>query len=212
MRTLTAALRLAALALWLALPAHAAAAADTATLSSLAEHVAQYPVVRADFTQTRQMAALKRPVVTAGKIVYSRERGVLWQIEKPYTMTYVLQDDKVVEIGADGQRRERQVQGLAEIGRVFRAVLSADTQALAGYFDIAVQGTAAQWTLELTPRQPQMAQFIARIQITGDQFVQTLRMQEAGGDSTSLRFRGTQGVAALSNAELQRFNGVPRTP
>ncbi|AVS68434.1 hypothetical protein C8245_24770 [Paracidovorax avenae] len=211
MRTLTAALRLAALALWLALPLHAASA-GTATLSSLAQHVAQYPVVRAEFTQTRQMAALKRPVVTTGRIIYSRERGVLWQIEKPYAMTYVLQDDKVVEIGADGQRRERQVQGLAEIGRVFRAVLSADTQALAGYFDIAVQGTTAQWTLELKPRQPQMAQVMERIQITGDQFVQTLRMDEAGGDSTSLRFRGTQGADTLSDAELQRFNGVPRTP
>ncbi|AVS87852.1 hypothetical protein C8238_05945 [Paracidovorax avenae] len=211
MRTLTAALRLAALALWLALPLHAAST-GTATLSSLAQHVAQHPVVRAEFTQTRQMAALKRPVVTTGRIVYSRERGVLWQIEKPYAMTYVLQDDKVVEIGADGQRRERQVQGLAEIGRVFRAVLSADTQALAGYFDIAVQGTTAQWTLELKPRQPQMAQVMERIRITGDQFVQTLRMDEAGGDSTSLRFRGTQGADALSEAELQRFNGVPRTP
>ncbi|AVS84399.1 hypothetical protein C8246_08095 [Paracidovorax avenae] len=211
MRTLTAALRLAALALWLALPLHAASA-GTATLSSLAQHVAQHPVVRAEFTQTRQMAALKRPVVTTGRIVYSREHGVLWQIEKPYAMTYVLQDDKVVEIGADGQRRERQVQGLAEIGRVFRAVLSADTQALASYFDIAVQGTTAQWTLELKPRQPQMAQVMERIRITGDQFVQTLRMDEAGGDSTSLRFRGTQGADALSDAELQRFNGVPRTP
>ena len=67
MRTLTAALRLAALALWLALPLHAASA-GTATLSSLAQHVAQHPVVRAEFTQTRQMAALKRPVVTTGVV------------------------------------------------------------------------------------------------------------------------------------------------
>ena len=41
----------------------------------------QHAVVRADFEQSKQVAALKRPLLTSGRMVFSRQYGVLWQID-----------------------------------------------------------------------------------------------------------------------------------
>ncbi|MEI7614125.1 MAG: outer membrane lipoprotein carrier protein LolA, partial [Betaproteobacteria bacterium] len=93
--------------------------AEPELLSRISAQVEQYPVVRADFVQTKKMAALKRPLITSGRLVYSRQHGVLWQIEQPFRMNYILGEERIVEVGSDGSRRERgvrEVPGLAQVG------------------------------------------------------------------------------------------------
>ena len=191
----------------LGVPLHTLAAD---TLARIAVQVEQYPVVRADFEQTRNMSALKRPLVMRGRLTYSRRYGVLWQIEQPYRITYLLGEERIVEIASDGARRERglrEVPGLAQVGRVFRAMLGANTSALQEYFDIAVHGDVGQWEIELKPRQPQLAQFLTGMQLSGTRFVDSIRIGEADGDSTQIRFQYTQGDNALSGSEVQLFGG-----
>jgi hypothetical protein len=181
-------------------------------LNRIAGQIAQYPVIRAEFTQTRQMAAMKRPLVTTGAIVFSRSHGVLWQIAQPYRMSYVLGEDRIVEIGADGARRERamrDVPGLSQIGRVFRAMLGADAAALRDHFEVDARGDPGKWEIDLKPRDAQLAQFLTGLQLTGGRFVDTIRIGEAGGDSTQIRFRNTQGAAAPDENELRLFGPAP---
>lgn len=186
--------------------AFSARAADT--LSQIGSRIEQYPVVRADFVQTKQMAALKRPLVTRGRLTFSRRQGVLWQIDQPYRMSYVLDEARIVEIGGDGGRRVREtrdVPGLAQVGRVFRAMLGANSDALREYFDATVQGDPDRWFIELKPRQPQLAQYLGGMFLTGGRFVEEIRINEAGGDSTQIRFRNSLGGAALNDAEVLLF-------
>lgn len=209
MRPLTALRRLLPIIALLIPPSFCAAEPDT--LARISAQIEQHPVLRAEFTQTKQMAAMKRPLVTVGRLVYSRHLGVLWQIEKPYRMSYVLGEEKIVEIGADGVRRERglgEVPGLAQVGRVFRAMLSADTSALREIFEASVQGDTAKWEIELKPRQSQLAQFMTGLQLSGGRFVDSIRIGETGGDTTLIRFRNSQGAGAPSAAELQLFGGA----
>ena len=188
----------------------AAFAAEPDTLARIGAHIEQHPVIRCEFTQTKTLAAMKRPLVTTGRLVYSRQLGVLWQIEQPYRMTYVLAPDKIVEIGSDGSRRERglrDVPGLAQVGRIFRAMLSANTAELEQYFSATAQGDTKKWEITLTPRQPQLAQVLTGLQLSGGRFVDAIRMSEAGGDSTSIRFHNPQGATAPSEAEMRLFMG-----
>lgn len=199
----------------LAGPGRPAAAVEPDNLARIGAQMEQHAVVRAEFTQSKQMAALKRPLVTTGHLVFSRRHGVLWQIERPYRMTYALSEERIVEIAGDGTRRERSqrdVPGLAQIGRIFRALLGADTTALQAVFDVAAQGDAAKWNIELKPRQAQLAQFLARLQLSGGRFVDGIRIDEAGGDSTQIRFSNTQGANAPSAAELLLFGGETAKP
>jgi hypothetical protein len=177
-------------------------------VARIGAHIGQHPVVRAEFTQTRQMAVMKRPLVTSGRLVYARQQGVLWQIEQPYRMTYALGEERMAEISADGARRERRlhdVPGLAQVGRVLRALFGADTAVLQEHFEISLRGDAAKWELDLKPRQPQFAQVITALQVSGGRFVEAIRMEEAGGDTTQIRFRNPQAAAAPEPGELQLF-------
>jgi hypothetical protein len=188
-------------------------AGEPDALARIGAQIEQHAVVRAEFTQSKQMASLKRPLVTTGRLVFSRQHGVLWQIEQPYRMSYVLGTERIIEITADGSRRERalrDVPGLAQVGRVFRAMLGADTTALREIFEVSVQGNSAKWDIELKPRQTQLAQFLSGLQLSGGHFVESIRIAEAGGDVTQIRMRNTQGASAPTEAELKLF-GIEAT-
>ena len=185
-----------------------ALAAEPDALARIAAQVEQSPVVRAEFVQSRQIAAMKRPLVTSGRLLFSQQHGVLWLIEQPYRIGYVLAEDRVVEIASDGSRRERgprDVPGLAQVGRVFRAMLGANTSALQEHFEVTATVDAQKWELVLKPRQAQLAQFLSGMQLSGSRFVETILVSEAGGDSTHIRLRNTQGASAPTDAELQLF-------
>lgn len=200
------------IACFLFMSATAHAQADD-LLTRIAAQLDKHAVVRAEFAQSKQISGLKRPLQTGGKLVFARQYGVLWQIEQPYKISYILSEDKVIEIAAEGSRKERlarDLPGLAQVGRVFRAMLGADTVALREYFDTQAKGDAANWSLVLTPRQAQMAQFIEQLDISGGAFVGAIRIQEKGGDSTQIKFRNSSGASALSTSEQQLFAGGSR--
>ncbi len=183
-----------------------ARAADT--LRQIGAQIEQHAVVRAEFVQTKQIAALKRPLVTMGRLTFSRTQGVLWQIEQPYRLSYVFSEERIVEIGSDGKRRvreTREVPGLTQIGRVFRAVLGANSDALREHFEVTAQGDPAKWAIGLKPRQTQLAQYLSGMQLSGGRFVEEIRINEAGGDGTQIRFSNSHGADALSEAEMSLF-------
>lgn len=198
------------LTLFLSLLSLPAISAEPDTLAQISAQMEQHPVVRAEFVQSKQMSVLKRPLVTSGHLVFSRRHGVLWQIEQPYRMSYVLGEERIIEIAADGTRRERglrDVPGLAEVGRVVRAMLGTNTVVLRELFEVSVQGSPEKWNIDLKPRQSQVAQFISGLHLAGGRFVESIRIGETSGDTTQIRFRNTHGAAVPNNSELQLFGG-----
>jgi outer membrane lipoprotein-sorting protein len=69
------------------------ALAPALAADDLAERViarlASYPVVRADFVQERTQPSLTKRVVSTGRMVLSREHGLLWQVEAPVKVTLI---------------------------------------------------------------------------------------------------------------------------
>lgn len=195
----------------LSLASHVVWAADDALLAQIGQQIEQHKVVRANFSQKKQMAALKRPLLTEGKLVYSSAHGVLWQIEKPYKVAYLLGEDSIIEIAADGSRKQRgtrDIPGLAQVGRVFRAMLGANTSAMQSHFAAEASGKLAQWQIVLRPKQPQIQQFISQLTLSGGQFVETISIDEASGDLTQIRFHDATALAAPSEAELQLLQSL----
>ena len=185
-----------------------AQAGEPDLLTRIGAQMEPFAVVRSEFTQTKTMAALKRPLVTRGHLVYSRHDGVLWQIEQPFQMSYVLGENRIIEISADGVRHERagrDVPGLAQVGRVFRAMLGANTVALREYFDASARGDLKHWEIDLKPKQAPLSQFLSGLHLSGGRFVESIRMDETGGDSTQIELRQVQMTATPSPAEWLLF-------
>ena len=215
----------------LAPAAHAAAAAAVASASASVEastpaqsaalvsqitaQLGRASGIRAHFTQTQTRAALKQPLVSSGSLLLVRGRGVVWHIETPYQAIYLITDAGVSEINAEGQRiggtsarGTSGTRGVAEVSRMMRAMLGGDLSALYSQFDVQATGTLAQWRMQLTPNQPQLAQAIKDLQMSGGGYLRTLRITLASGDVTSLDFADSTTVTDLTPAE-QRLFGAP---
>jgi Outer membrane lipoprotein-sorting protein len=183
----------------------AQAAGNPALVSQIASHLAQAKGVRAQFTQTQTLAAMKQPLVSTGSLLFFRDRGVIWQIDTPYKATYVITDAGVAEVNANGQRvtaRSAQgTRGVAQVSKMMRAMLGGDLSALYSQFDVQAEGSAAQWRMQLTPNQPQIAQSIKGLQMNGGDYLQSLRITLANGDVTKLDFAKSAAVTEPTPAE-----------
>lgn len=187
----------------------AAAAPTTAELAArMAQRLEQVPVLRADFRQEKQMAAFKRPLQTRGQLTFARSQGVIWQIEAPLRLAYVLAEDRIVEIGEDGVaqvRTARDIPGLAQVGALFRALLGAQADALAELFTVTAEGTLDAWRLTLVARPGPLAQAMREVRLSGGRHVERIRIEEANGDSTTLLFGNFREDRALLPVERERF-------
>jgi hypothetical protein len=91
---------------------------------------------------------------------------------------------------------------------MMRAMLGGDLSALYSQFDVQAEGSAAQWRMQLTPNQPQIAQSIKGLQMNGGDYLQSLRITLANGDVTKLDFAKSAAVSEPTPAERSLF-GVP---
>ncbi|ANB73581.1 LolA family protein [Paraburkholderia phytofirmans] len=183
----------------------AQAAGNPALVSQIASHLAQAKGVRAQFTQTQTLAAMKQPLVSTGSLLFFRDRGVIWQIDTPYKATYVITDAGVAEVDANGQRiaahSAQGTRGVAQVSKMMRAMLGGDLSALYSQFDVQAEGSAAQWRMQLTPNQPQIAQSIKGLQMNGGDYLRSLRITLANGDVTTLDFAKSVAVTEPTPAE-----------
>ncbi|SAK82982.1 signal peptide protein [Caballeronia hypogeia] len=187
-----------------AAPLHAADA-NQALVSQVSARLAQMKGVRAQFTQTQTLAAMKQPLVSTGALVFLRDRGVIWRVDTPYAATFVITDSGVTEVDANGRpirtKSARGVRGVAQVAKMMRAMLGGDLSALYSQFDVDARGSPSDWTLSLKPNQPQLAQAIKGLHMTGGAFLRGLRIDLASGDVTRIEFTKSEAADDPSPAE-----------
>jgi len=183
----------------LALPAAAALPAGlTAQLQADA-------VVHLEFQQVRTLAALSRPLKASGSLVVARDRGVIWALQKPIVITYVLGAHGLLVINPDGtreRRSERDAPVAAQAAKVFQAVAQGDWNALDSWFAASGSGTPQHWEVALQAR-PQAANLVRRVRLEGGRFIDRIRLDEPGGDRTELDFTGQRADLPLTPEETR---------
>ncbi len=186
----------------------AQSANDAALVARIAAHLAHSTGIRAHFTQTQTLAAMKAPLVSTGSLAFYRDRGVIWRIETPYKATWVMTDTRVVRIDASGRRTEggaQSARGAAEMSKMMRALLAGDLSALYSQFDVLAQGPLDHWALRLVPNQPQLAQSIRALEMAGGDYLRTLRVTLPNGDVTQLDFAGSTAAASVAPEDAALF-------
>lgn len=190
-----------ALMAW-AMPAHA-----DDLLDAILKRLSEPPVVRAQFVQERTLTDLERPQLSRGRIVVSREQGVLWQIESPVKLALAFTSNQIIEIGPDGTRRLR-AQGRnieTQIGRVMRGILASDAEALRTNFEATAAGSLERWTIRLAPRPREMARVLREIRLAGGRHLEMIEVEEISGNQTTLRMRQVAVADRLEPGELDYF-------
>ncbi|KVO77694.1 hypothetical protein WJ80_24325 [Burkholderia ubonensis] len=184
-------------------PAATQRQANAALVADIAARLTRVGAIRADFTQTQTLAAMKQPLVSTGSMLFDRASGVVWRIDTPYKATYVITDGGMREVGADGRlvAAGGSGRGVAQVSRMMRDMLGGDLSALYAQFDVDATGTRERWRMTLRPNQPQLAQAIRVLEMSGGAYLGALSMTFANGNVTKLEFARATPVDAPAPAE-----------
>ncbi|WP_341675756.1 outer membrane lipoprotein carrier protein LolA [Niveibacterium sp. SC-1] len=188
----------------------AAAGVCAATLVEQVQKVLEQPaVVSGRFEQTRELKDFPKPVKSQGRFLVSREKGVLWVTEKPFsnsvrlTRSEILQkagDNVTMRLSADKEPAVRAING------VMFALLAGDVGELEKRFSVSGKVEAGRWSLKLVPRDSALGQVITRIDLSGQRFVETVDMEDGNGDRTHIRMLDSQPADSLGKAEAAQFD------
>jgi len=186
-----------------------AASADDA-LKLVHERLKISPVLKGEFEQVKTLKGFRNPLVSRGDFLVARGQGVWWHTKQPFESTLVVTPTRLFTRNPDGSAAnlmDAQAQpGLQQVSELVFSLLAADLDALASRFDIAAQPAgAAGWTLVLTPRDANLARFLVRATLAGERDVQSVRIEEARGDTTQIRFSHQVPASALAADEAARL-------
>ena len=188
--------------------APSAPAADFVRL--MHERLKVAPVLKGEFEQVKTLKGFRNPLVSKGEFLVARGQGVWWHTRQPFESTLVVTKTRLFTRNPDGSANslvDAQAEpGLQQVNELIFSLLAADLDVLADKFTVVAQPVgAAGWTLVLTPRDPGVARFLVRATLAGERDVQSVRIDEARGDATQIRFSNQVPSAALSTDEAARF-------
>jgi hypothetical protein len=189
-------------------PAAWAQPSQVQVFAKMTEQLQRSPVLRADFRQERFLKMLGRPLVSRGKLVFVANEGVLWQVEDPHEVTFLIRADEIVEW--DGENRPRRVDMSANpafrlMTDMLLGALAGDPSVLQGNFEAEVLPADQGWHLKLTPRPGDLAEAVNGLEIAGGRFVEAVRIAEAKGDSLDFTFSGFESQPAELDASEQAY-------
>lgn len=172
------------LALLLLLPGLAAPAwaLDLATVAGL---LAQRKGGEARFTEERHVSGFDGPLRASGTLSFSAPDRFARTTTEPRAESMVVDGNSLI-LKRGGRSRQMALDAVPEITALIEAVrgtLTGNAVTLERHFRVQVEGSTAQWTLTLVPRDARLATQVREIKITGlAADVRSVELWLAGGD------------------------------
>lgn len=140
---------------------------------------------RAVFTEKKYIALLDKPVISSGEMRYVAPDYLEKRTLKPRAETMILDRDQIsLERGKQKftLRLREQPEVLAFVASI-RGTLAGDRAALEQNYALFLSGNRDNWTLNLSPSNPRIAELVTRITIGGSrQQVRSVEYLQADGD------------------------------
>lgn len=170
--------------------------------------LAAKPLVRAEFVQEKTLASLNKPLLSSGTMLFSKQQGVLWRLQKPVMADLMVTPTKMLQKTARTQSEvslARSPYGSA--ATLLLQLMSGNEVAVKQAFSVqSVQLKGTTWRIQLSPRQAQLQKMFSSIVAEGDQYIRHIVMTESGGGQTDIRFNSpTDQPSQLNAAEHALF-------
>ena len=169
------------------------------TAKALFQRLAKLQTLEANFREEKQLALLKMPLITEGRLYYARPGYLLRSVEKPSVSRVRIGPERLEVINAESKqtidlRSRPDVKLFVES---FTRVLAGDGDALSRGYKISFQPAACAmpdqrcettadrkpWRLRLVPKSKQLGALIRSLEMEGHALaVHTIRVVEAKGD------------------------------
>jgi len=167
------------------------------------------------FVEVRESPMLKAPLRVSGEYRRPDAATLVREVRAPYLETTTIRDGEAV-LARDGKPERRfalsRAPELAALQTSFGALLAGDIEALRSHYTVDAQGSAADWSLRLLPRDPRLASRLQDIVLhgTGDELRcietrpakgQVQRTLMAGAAQAALRAGERADIAALCRGD-----------
>ncbi|MCC2643412.1 MAG: putative transrane protein [Nitrospira sp.] len=157
---------------------------------ALMDMMAQVTSRKDRFTESKTMAMLTKPLVLTGTLGYRRPDLVEKHVLTPYEEHLLVQGDQLILSSREGTKRiaVKSHPLIWSFVEAIRASLAGEVSVLRRLYHIKLQGTLQGWTLTLRPLNPQAAEYLASVTLTGHgDRLTTVDIRETGGDRSLMR-------------------------
>ncbi len=180
------------------------------TLDQLQQRFSLQPVVRADFTQSRAIAGMAKPLVSSGQLLIARDKGLWWHQERPFALTLVLDDKRMVQVMNNQPPQIVTAESnpqMFQFNHLLRALFQADRQVLEQNFTIDFSDLGKQgWRLVLTPKTSPLDKLFHTITLGGRDYLEGIELNDRQGDLTTISLSNQRLTPrTLTDDEQQRF-------
>ncbi len=200
-RNLQRGIALLALAFLLAPPAWALSLADVAGL------LAQRKEGTARFTEERFVGGIDGPLRAAGTLSFTAPDRFVRTTTEPRAESMQVDGNSLV-LKRNGRTRQMALDAVPEVTALIEAVrgtLTGNVATLQRHFQVRVDGTPAQWTLLLLPRDQRLATQVRELKITGTQSdLRVVELWLAGGDRSVMSIEPLQVSRSVEPAPVSR--------
>ena len=167
--------------------------------------------IRADFAEEKKIKVLKRPLASAGSLIFCGKLGLYRALKTPFVQELLVRPKGIAQRDPAGKVEKVEVdkQPLAKgFIDAFLLVFSGDDKELSTQFELYFDGSEAAWSMGFVPKKKPLSKFIASMVVSGKQNVlATLEVIEVNGDRTFTRFENVVTDKELSPDERKRCFG-----
>lgn len=191
-------------------PAKASMDAQThALLQQVHAQLQPAPVIKGHFEQLKHVQGFKQPLRSSGEFVVAQSQGIVWQVQQPFASTLVVTPESLQSRDANGavslQMQASDEPVLRTVNAMLFAVMSANVAQLGQMFEVSGKVQPSGWSLQLKPRDQLLAQWLQKIELQGQAFVQQVQLYEARGDRSEIRIHDVAASQHLSDADAALF-------
>lgn len=176
------------------------------TLDEVRDRIAQDRAVAADFVMTKKSPAVDVDLVSRGRLLLVRGRGLLWTTAEPFEEVLGFSLRKRGATDESGKWTVLENRHADAAARQVEQLLSGDAGGLESRFFVTLEGDLDGWRAVLTPKSGNAAQWIAEILIRGGRHISRMQLVMKDGTLTEIVFsnpRANPEIDALDDGRLE---------
>lgn len=181
------------------LPAQATTRLSLALLDHLQQSLRTVQTVESDFVQEKKLAILDHPLIIKGHFALQKPDRLIWIVHEPVRYAVRIEGEEVRQWDEDTNHVDVIHLGgdptFKAVSEQIQAWFLGNYDALAKSYDVDVL-SEKPLSLNFSPKSDTMvAKVISHVQVTfsdDDTYINTMVIDEAGGDSTTIHFIATQ--------------------
>jgi hypothetical protein len=185
------------------------AGAGAALVEEIHALLARPEILCGRFDQTKQLAGVKKPLLSNGRFCVVAGKGVLWRNLQPFASTVRLTRDEIVQMQDERvtmRLNVKQEPTVRLMNSVLFSLLGGDLAQLEKLFAVEGRVNKSSWSVSLKARAPGLAKVVGSISLEGGTYVTHIAIDEASGDRTRIVFSAIEtGDGAMSSDEAALF-------